>query len=84
MGAETMRVPHQAFDGVNARTMLRKASLEVVLAQSGDWLTPTARYRPAFSPAERSCVPSASARRLRAEPGASGCCWLSCGAQPER
>ena len=28
-------------------------------------------------------VPSASASRARAEPGLSGCCWLSCGAQPD-
>ena len=40
-------------------------------------------YRPAFSPAGSSLVPSASARRCRAEPGASGFCWLACGAQPE-
>ena len=38
---------------------------------------------PAFSPAGISLVPSASASRVRAEPGASGFCWLSCGAQPE-
>ena len=40
-------------------------------------------YRSAFSPLEISIVPSASARRVRAEPGASGCCWFACGAQPE-
>jgi hypothetical protein len=30
--------------------------------------------RPAFSPAEISCVRSASARRVFAEPALSGCC----------
>ena len=39
--------------------------------------------RPAFSPAGISVVLSASARRMRAEPGLSGCCWLACGAQPD-
>src|SRR5262249_18713603 len=38
---------------------------------------------PALSPVGNSRVPSASARRRLAEPGASGFCWLSCGAQPE-
>ena len=36
-----------------------------------------------FSPAEISRVPSASASRCVAEPGLSGFCWLSCGAQPD-
>src|SRR5712692_4801272 len=39
--------------------------------------------RPALSPAGISCVPSASASRVLAEPGASGCGWLACGFQPE-
>src|SRR5204863_9590725 len=46
------------------------------------WLL-TPIYRFAFSPAGISLVPSASASRRCAEPGRSGCCWLSCGAQPE-
>ena len=41
-----------------------------------------AGQRPAFSPALRSFVPSASASRASALPGRSGFCWLSCGAQP--
>ena len=39
--------------------------------------------RPALSPAGISLVPSASASRCVAAPGLSGCCWLSCGAQPD-
>src|ERR1700752_4739160 len=38
---------------------------------------------PGFSPVLISRTPSASARRVRAEPRRSGFCWLSCGAQPE-
>ena len=42
------------------------------------------QVQPAFSPVlPISRVPSASARRVCAEPGRSGFCWLSCGAQPE-
>ena len=44
---------------------------------------PIALNAPAFSPAEISCVRNRSASRVLAEPGASGCCWLSCGAQPD-
>jgi len=43
----------------------------------------SARQRPGFSPVPISSVPSAAARRVCAEPGRSGFCWLSCGAQPE-
>src|SRR5205823_2750847 len=38
---------------------------------------------PAFSPVEISVVRNASASRVFAEPGCSGFCWLSCGAQPD-
>ncbi len=38
---------------------------------------------PAFRPPIFPCVPSASASRCAAEPGLSGFCWLSCGAQPD-
>src|SRR5262249_9580992 len=41
------------------------------------------RHGFAVSPAEISSTPSASARRRLAEPGASGRCWLACGAQAE-
>src|SRR5262245_52216361 len=40
-------------------------------------------HRSAFWPADISCVPSASARRRIADPGASGFCWLSWGAQAD-
>ena len=43
----------------------------------------TADYCRCLSPAGISLVPSASASRRCAEPGASGFCWLSCGAQPD-
>ena len=42
-----------------------------------------AASRSGFSPADISLVPSASASRCAAEPGLSGFCWLSCGAQPD-
>ena len=47
-----------------------------------DVLTP-GLHRSGFSPVGISCAPSASASRCAAEPGLSGFCWLSCGAQPD-
>ena len=38
---------------------------------------------PAFHPLGISFAPSASASRCAAEPGLSGFCWRSCGAQPD-
>ena len=40
------------------------------------------KYAPEMYP-PISRVPNASASRVLAEPGRSGFCWLSCGAQPE-
>ena len=71
-----------------------EAKLDIVSPVAGHWRVLAQLYahcrcprlagqRPAFSPAETSRAPNASARRECAEPGLSGCCWFGCGAQPD-
>ena len=64
---------------VSARSV-RRSKGSFISSVAGLQLT---SHRPVFSPAGISAVPSASASRACAEPGRSGFCWLSCGAQPD-